>query len=326
MLAFAPGITGHCIEENDSLSLELRSLRNLRTVTFVTKDPTIINTIKEGYSPILEDYLGDNLPGFNDVFFEMQEHPIPVDGEERIFNITKNTSMKFCWIPAGEAQLGSPEEERDYVVRGALLEGCRSNWFALEAEAVRGIHKTNGFWLGKYPVTQEQWTKITGKNPSYFKGENLPVEWVSWDDCQDFIKKCSVSGLKLQLPHEDQWEYACQGGKGNKQPFYWGDALNGDKANCCGNYPYGTEKKGIYLAKTTDVGSYEKVAPHPWNLCDMSGNVHEWCENSDTKEGLLRIFRGGSWYSYPGSCRSSCRSWNRPTLRYFDLSFRLVIC
>ncbi len=327
MLPFAPGIIGYYTEQDDKLSLELRSLRKPKTKTFIIKDSTIINTIKAGFSPILEDYLGDSLPGFSDIFFEMQSHPIPFKGEEREFSIMQscpaliageeeeeldviNVKMKFCWIPAGKSILGSPESE-------------------VERHPDEEEHefKTNGFWLAKYPVTQAQWSSVMSWNPSrhYFKGENLPVENVSWDDCQDFIKRCNVSGLKLQLPHEDQWEYACRGGKGNKQAFYWGDALSGDKANCDGTVPYGTDKKGAYLAKTSEVGSYEKLAPHPWNLCDMHGNVSEWCENLYTNYSY-RVLRGGHWSIYPSECRSSYRGTGHPSYECSSAGFRLIIC
>ncbi len=325
MLPFSPGITGHYTEQDDAIFLELRSLRNFETSTFVTKNSTIINTVKQKFSPILEDYLGDNLPGFSDAFFEMQSHPVPDAGEEREVEIFSGVKMKFCWIPAGETQLGSPKEEQDYVKK-TFYNLYYFNWLDSEKESVRGKFMTQGFWLGKYEVTQAQWEAVMGNNPSHFKGANLPVEKVNWDDCQKFIQKCNVLGLKPQLPHEDQWEYACRGGRGNKQPFYWGYALNGDKANCDGNYPYGTDEIGKYLYKTTEVGSYEKVNPHPWGLCDMSGNVWEWCDNLHGKEVPFRVARGGSCCDESKSCRSSYRYGCDPACCIGFLGFRLIIC
>ncbi len=323
MLPFAPGITGYYTEKSDKLSLELRSLRHPQTATFTTRDKTIINTIKEGYSPILEDYLGDSLPGFSDVFFKIMEHQVPIDGEEREFEIFGGVKMKFCWIPAGEAQLGSTEEEQNYITK-TFYEGFRPGWLEDERESNRGIHKTNGFWMAKYLVTQAQWEAVMGSRPSEFKGKNLPVETIDWYECKDFIKQCSVLGLKLQLPHEDQWEYACRGGRGNKQAFYWGNELDGSQANCHGDYPYGTNKKGTHLAMTTEVGSYEKVAPHPWNLCDMIGNVKEWC--NDRAELVSRMCRGGCWNSSARFCRSSDRSWFDQAYQSNCMGFRLIIC
>ncbi len=325
MLPFAPGITGHYTEQDDKLLLELRSLRNFKNKTLTTQNKTVINTIKSEFSPILEDYLGDSLPGFNDAFMEMQSYSVPIAGEEREFEIFNAVKMKFCWIPAGEAQLGSTQEELDYIIK-TFYGGKSLDRLDDESESFRGIHLSNGFWMAKYPVTQAQWEAIMHESFSCFKGVNLPVEKVSWNDCQDFIKKCSVSGLKVQLPHEDQWEYACRGGKGNKQAFYWGDTLNGDKANCDGTVPYGTHKKGVYLARTTEVGSYEKIAPHPWGLCDMSGNVWEWCENFRDENFLNRVIRGGSWNFNSWHCRSSYCFWVGREYSSSILGFRLIIC
>ncbi len=324
MLPFAPGITGYFTEQDDILYLEIHSLRNLKTKTFATKDQTVISTIKADFSPILEDYLGDNLPGFSDIFFEMMEYPIPNAGEEREFEIFGDVKIKFCWIPVGEVQLGSPKEEQDYIAN-KIYGKERPGWLRSESETIRGMHKNNGFWLGKYPVTQSQWKAIVGGNLSYFKGENLPVENVSWDNCQGFIKKCKRLELKVQLPHENQWEYACRGGRGNKQAFYWGNTLNGDKANCYGDSPYGTDEQGKNLRKTSEVGSYEKIAPHPWGLCDMHGNVMEWCDNL-YNNGLYRVARGGGFDSSSFFCRSSDRNWFNSSFYRNSLGFRLIIC
>ncbi len=274
----------------------------------------------------------------------------PKPGEVAEVEIAKGLKMKFCWIPAGEAQLGSPKAERlavDHIEP-------EPDWLAREAEEVRGKYKTKGFWLGKYAVTQEEWKAVKGKNPSAFSKEGtekddvadkdpsrFPVERVSWDDCQDFLKEANktvklpeVLGKgKLALPHEDQWEYACRGGKGNKQAFYFGDMLNGKQANCVGNEPFGTATKGPYLSRTERVGSYETEAPHPWGLCDMSGNVQQWCSNRyyskrDREYEFLpdlRVVRGGSWISKPENCRSAYRVNHLQDSRYYDLGFRLVV-
>mgnify|MGYP000983959271 CR=1 FL=1 len=153
----------------------------------------------------------------------------------------------------------------------------------------------------------------------------FPVECVSWENCQDFLKKCEVKGLKVKLPHEDEWEYACRGGKGNKQSFYWGNELNGDKANCDGNRPYGTETKGVYLGKPTEVGSYEKVAHHPWGLCDMHGNVSEWCDNFDSIGSTLRVLRGGHSCSSASRCDVMNRDINAPSTRSGDFGLRVCL-
>jgi formylglycine-generating enzyme required for sulfatase activity len=165
-----------------------------------------------------------------------------------------------------------------------------------------------------------------GDNPSDFDGKKgnkaegmdtsrFPVEHVSWDECQKFLEKLNqrdgfekVFGKtgRFVLPHEDQWEYACRGGKGNKQAFYFGNELNGTQANCKGNDPYGTDKKGDYKERTTEVGSYAKDWPHPWGLCDMHGNVFQRCDNQNERVDNYE-FRGGSWFSLARYCRSAER-------------------
>lgn len=227
----------------------------------------------------------------------------PQAGEERDFEIAKGVKMRFCWIPAGKATLGSPATEA-------------------ERQSNEKEHEftTEGFWLGKYEVTQGEYEAVLGDNPSYFKlprpaagkltmkqvgSARYPVDSVTWYECQNFVKNCEVAGYKLKLPHEDEWEYACRGGKGNDQPFYWGQESNGTQANTYGGKPYGTEKKGPFKDRTTPVGSYEKEAPHPWGLCDMLGNVAEWCDNAESLG--FRMMRGGG-YRHPGAfSRSASR-------------------
>lgn len=252
-------------------------------------------------------------------------------GEERSFEIADGVKMVFCWIPKGKATLGSPKSEV----------GRRNS--EVEHEYV-----TKGFWLGKYEVTQAEWQAVMGNNPSWFNAtaegkdkvqgletKTFPVEEVSWEDCQEFLTKVNVrpevakifgkSG-KFALPHEDAWEYACRGGKGNGQPFYWGDSLSGDKANCDGTSPYGTSTKGANLERTTAVGSYARVAPHPWGLCDMSGNVHEWCDNKQSNARDDRVFRGGAFRAWPVISRAAFRSEQHPKARAGDCGFRVCFC
>ena len=149
------------------------------------------------------------------------------------------------------------------------------------------------FSIARHVTSSEVKTGITDTN-------RFPVEMVSWDDCQEFLKKLDEKKIaargkgKFCLPHENEWELAARGGKGNKQPFYFGDELNGKQENCDGNDPYGTATKGPHLERTTAVGSYEVAAPHPWGLCDMSGNVWQLCENKYDNENNLVVVRGGS--------------------------------
>jgi serine/threonine protein kinase len=271
--------------------------------------------------------------------------------------IAPGVEMKFCWVPAGDAQLGSPLAERQEVlklIKNLIKEDTEPDWLAAEAEEVRGKFQTKGFWLAKYPVTQEQWKAAMGNNPSHFTPEEdvvkkagitdtsrFPVENVYWDQpfhkdesAQEFLRKMNASVPvpavmgkgRFALPHEDEWEYACRGGRGNKQAFYWGSRLNGDMANCNGSFPYGTETKGESKNRTTQVGEYEGKAPHPWGLCDMLGNVAQWCENKYSEEKDSRVIRGGSCWYAASSCRSAHRERNvyygRQCLIGFRVSFR----
>ncbi|MDO5310171.1 MAG: formylglycine-generating enzyme family protein [Planctomycetia bacterium] len=207
---------------------------------------------------------------------------------------------------------------------------------------------TQGFWVAETPTTQELWQAVMGDNPSWFTGDKqLPVEQVSWNDCQEFVQKlnasyCSVlpNGYKYAMPTEAQWEYACRAG--TTTPFSFGDTLNGHKANCDGNYPYGTSTKGAFKGKTTAVKSY---APNAWGLYDMHGNVSEWTSDwFDRDYGLSsvyvleetldptgsdsssdRVLRGGSWYSDAKFCRSASRIYDEPDSSYAHYGFRLVL-
>ncbi len=269
----------------------------------------------------------------------------PKPGEVVEVEIADGVKMTFCWIPAGKAQLGSPMSEQEYVTTFSI--GKRPPYLDDETESKRGEFTTRGFWLGKYTVTQEQWEAVMGNNPSHFskhgdgkddvKGMDtaeFPSEQISWRDCQEFLKKlndkatipAAMGKSKFALPHEDQWEYACRGGKGNKLPFYFGDELNGTQANCNGNNPYGTITKGTHLERTTKVGNFEKAAPHPWGLCDMVGNVWQWCENAyDNKTNLGRVVRGGSWGYDPKECRCAYRFFSSPGNRAKDIGFRVAV-
>ena len=137
-------------------------------------------------------------------------------------------------------------------------------------ETQHKVTLSKGFYMGVYTVTQEQWQEIMGNNPSGFKGEkNLPVETVSWDDCQEFIKKLRKKDKKLyRLPFEAEWEYACRAG--TTTPFHFGETISTDQANYNGEVIYGNGKKGVNRKKTTSVGSFPANA---FGLHDMHGNV-----------------------------------------------------
>jgi formylglycine-generating enzyme len=246
----------------------------------------------------------------------------------------RNTfDMKFVWIPPGFFIMGSPKEE----------EG--REWFDLMPELNAGFpigthvenqHKvtlTKGFYMGVHVVTQELWTEIMGKNPSHFKGEkNLPVETVSWGDCQDFLEKLrKKDGRPYRLPTEAEWEYSCRAG--TTTPFHFGKTISADQANYDGTQTYGQGKKGANRKKTTPVDSFPANA---FGLYDVHGNVVQWCQDwlgpypqkdvvdpQGPNDGKWRVARGGSWMSDPGGCRSALHRGGDPNWRFKFVGFRV---
>jgi formylglycine-generating enzyme len=221
------------------------------------------------------------------------------ESDPKIF--TNSIAMKFAWIPPGTFLMGSPKEEK-------------------ERSAHEDQHKvtlTKGFYMGIHLVTQEQWQAVMGNNPSKSRGEkNLPVEQVSWDDCQEFAKKLRAKDKKLyRLPTEAEWEYSCRAG--TTTPFHFGETISTDQANYFGGVVYGNGKQGVYRKKPTPVGSFPANA---WGLHDMHGNLSEWCQDffgdyaqkdvvdpQGPERGGGRVLRGGSWVAYPQHCRSAYR-------------------
>ena len=235
--------------------------------------------------------------------------------------ITNKMGMKLAYIPPGKFLMGSPEEEK----------GRRADEFQHAVEITKGFH------MGKYEVTQEEYEKVMGENPSAYKGAKLPVEKVSWDDAQAFCKKLSAKeGKTYRLPSEAEWEYACRAGA--TTPFHFGETISTDQANYDGNYIYGNGQKGVHRYTTTAVGSFGANA---WGLHDMHGNVMEWCEdwhdrtyyesspkqnptNNEPGHFKERVARGGSYIDSPGAARSAYRSRSRPDFRN-DIGFRVVL-
>jgi formylglycine-generating enzyme required for sulfatase activity len=191
-----------------------------------------------------------------------------------------------------------------------------------------------GFFIGKYQLTQKQYQAIMGNNPSHFKGENRPVERISWNDAVKFCELLSQrTGKKYTLPSEAQWEYACRAG--TTTPFYFGETITTDLANYNGNYTYTSAFEGEYRGQTTDVGSFP---PNAFGLYDMHGNVWEWCfddwvdnyNNAPTNGSAVtsssnyKLLRGGSWIDHPGLCCSACRSHRDAGFDPFSYGFRVV--
>ena len=195
-----------------------------------------------------------------------------------------------------------------------------------DEKPVHQVTLTNNYYMGKYEVTQSLWLAVMGSNPSKFKGDYLPVEMVSWDDCQEFIGKLnSMTGRKFRLPTEAEWEYAARGGKKSRGYQYSGSSNISDVAWYDGNS--GRKTRPVGTKQANELGIY-----------DMSGNVYEWCQDwygsyvsspqtnpTGAVSGSRRVYRGGSWGSNARYCRSSFRHFDTPDNRSYYLGLRLVL-
>ncbi|MGD1806714.1 SAV_2336 N-terminal domain-related protein [Dapis sp. BLCC M126] len=225
--------------------------------------------------------------------------------------------LELVEIPAGKFLMGSPEDELE-----------RSSDESPQHEV-----NISAFLMGRYPITQGQWKAIVNNvpkiqrylnsNPSYFKGDNRPVERVYWYDAVEFCTRLSrYTGRNYRLPSEAEWEYACRAG--TTTPFHFGETITTDLANYDGNNTYRQGRKGKYRGKTTPVGSF--AVANVFGLYDMHGNVCEWCEDdwySDYENApndgspwrdhqntieTIKVIRGGWWGYDPGGCRSASRN------------------
>lgn len=244
--------------------------------------------------------------------------------------------MQFVLIPAGSFMMGTKSPncpEDDPFTEKNEYRDCMN--FVSEDETP--IHKVNiskPFYLSKYEVTQEEWYKVMGNNPSHFKSEKVggnsrrhPVEQVSWYDVQQFIKKLNAKeGRKYRLPTEAEWEYAARAGSSE-------DYCYGPNKKLLGAYAWYYNNSGD---KTHPVGQKK---PNKWGPYDMHGNVYEWCQDRYDKKyyakspgtdpqgpstGSDRVYRGGSWNLNARYCRSVYRNYDSPNYRHGDLGFRLV--
>ncbi len=232
---------------------------------------------------------------------------------ELLRTMTNPLGMLLVEIPAGEFLMGSPDSDR-VTDR--------------DEKPQHRVRITRPFYLGVYPVTQSQWERVMGSNPSRFKGHDHPVETVSWNDCREFIRRLNrlfaKRGILYRLPTEAEWEYACRAGSATVYSF-------GDSAASLGDYAWYVDNSG---RKTHPVGQKK---PNAWGLYDMHGNVWEWCSDwsgsyasttvsdpTGPATGSSRVNRGGGWYGSARDCRSACRFRYTPDYRSSFLGFRLA--
>jgi formylglycine-generating enzyme required for sulfatase activity len=258
-----------------------------------------------------------------------------------IDRIDAETWINLIAIPGGTFEMGAPEGELE----------------ARSSERPQHSVTVPEFWMGQSPVTQAQWKAVAGLpqvniklegDPSRFKGANLPVERVSWDEAVEFCDRLSIAtGRTYRLPSEAQWEYACRAG--TTTPFHFGETIEAELANYDAkdkdSGKYGKGRSGEYREKTTPVGTFPA---NDYGLYDMHGNVWEWCADdwhsnyegaptdssvwdasndsgSDPESDPNKVIRGGSWYFNPWWCRSASRLYNASGSRVSDFGFRVVV-
>jgi formylglycine-generating enzyme required for sulfatase activity len=228
-------------------------------------------------------------------------------------------TLEMIAIPGGTFLMGAPKGESD--------------------DDERPQHEVTipPFFMGKYPVTQEQWKAVMGSlPPCRCPGDKRPIDRVSWEDAVKFCQRLSNQiERSYNLPSEAQWEYACRAG--TTTPFYFGETLTADVANYNGEFTYWAEPKGIYRHEALEVGS---LPPNTFGLYNMHGTIWEWCadpwhpdytgaptDGSVWEAGgdpSLRIVRGGSWHDNPQICRSATRLKLNPAAGEDFVGFRIV--
>jgi len=239
---------------------------------------------------------------------------------------TNSLGMKLLLLPSGRFMMGSPTTELQRKFN----------------ERLHPVTLSHPFYMGAYEVTQKEWKHVMGNEPSFFKGENLPVETVSWNEAQLFCQRLTqqerssghISGsCRYRLPTEAEREYACRAG--TTTTFNTGMTLDATQANINGETPYPGTKTSLFRKRTLPVGSFP---PNAWGLYDMHGNVYEWCQDywSGYPEGEItdpfpttphkrRVYRGGAWKFPAAAARSAKRSQRDPAKKFDFMGLRLVL-
>ena len=232
----------------------------------------------------------------------------PIQGNSRTYT-AKGVTFTMIKVPGGTFTMGATDEQGNYV---------NNDEFPLLSVTL------SSYWIGQTEVTQELWTAVMGSNPSNNSGDNLPVESVSWEDCQKFIAKLNeLTGETFRLPTEAEWEYAARGGRSGGT-MYAGSNDISSVAWYCDNSSDQTHQVGTKAANR--LGIY-----------DMSGNVWEWCQDEygsydaaaqtnpqGPADGSYRVMRGGSWFDDAEFCRVSFRSGSESSFPYNGLGLRLA--
>lgn len=250
---------------------------------------------------------------------------------QRFFeDLGNDVKLEMVLIEGGAFKMGSPDTEIDRSKR----------------ESPQHSVTVPQFFMGRYPITQSQWRAVAQServnqdldpDPSRFKGNDHPVEQVSWEDAVEFCDRISQQTTRTyRLPTEAEWEYACRAG--TTTPFHFGETISDELTNYKASKKYGKGVEGEYRGKTSSV--YQFNAPNDFGLHDMHGNVWEWCSDYwhsnytgaptngqawiEDGDSRFRVARGGSWADTPAYCRSASRFYNTPASRCNDIGFRVV--
>jgi len=255
---------------------------------------------------------------------------LPAEAWGFIENLGNNIILEMIEVPGGTFKMGSPPAETEREKN----EGPQHNV------------TVKGFVMSKYEITQAQWRAVANlkkvkidlnPDPSKLKGDQLPVDSISWEEAIEFCERLSLAtGHKYRLPSEAEWEYACRAG--TVTPFYLGETITTEYVNYDGTYPYRSAPKRKYRQSTVPVGSLDY--PNRFGLFDMHGNVSEWCAdrwmpnyNGAPIDGSAwitntsidyRVVRGGNWFKQARDARSSSRDYFPNSNRSYSVGIRVV--
>ena len=260
---------------------------------------------------------------------QTQQQPEPQQAQQQSQRPVQQPEPEPTPTPEPERpQHNLPDVAMVYVSGGTFTMGATSEQGSDAYDREKPAHSVtlSGYYIGKYEVTQALWKAVMGSNPSYFKGDNLPVEFVSWNEVQEFLRKLNaMTGKRYRLPTEAEWEFAARGGNSSRGYKYSG-------SNSLGNVAWYYDNSG---SGTHAVGT---KSPNELGIYDMSGNVCEWCQDwngsyssssqrnpKGPNSGSYRVYRGGSWNGNARSCRVSFRYHFTPGLRNNGIGFRLVL-
>lgn len=255
----------------------------------------------------------------------------------------RQTGIVMVRVPGGSFLMGTSKEEGEQAIEELVKEWVRGGWNPAQMRKVQAEqisreqprHEVtlSPFLIAKYEVSQAQWQASMEENPSKFEGQGMPVDSLSWDDCQDFCEKTGLS-----FPSEAQWEYACRAG--TNTAFFFGETISQNEVAFGHKLPGPYTQSGKLIPVTiSHAVSADSLKPNGYGLHNMHGNLYEWCADQFDKDfygrpeasGLdplcttasqRRVLRGGSWSAMAGYCRSAFRRQDDPSNRLFTYGFR----